>query len=732
MGLDNTFQPPSNYPIRPLNKGMVRNLPSNGLPQGSFLRLQNYRVHEYGLKRRGGLVPFNLNSGTGEEATYDEQLLDLIYYWSSAATPEMLLLGAKNLMTITSSGIVTKIYPNGPDTQYLLGTIGAYNIATYSIQLIFPCTSAQAERMYVGTKVFFEDTDDSDEIKYFGEVVNSAYSSPNVAIEVDVGTTAPSVLPVAGVDDIIVRETFISSDKMDVSFGVFPAESYEDQGKIIIADQGDNGLYVYESGALSSFVTDSGVTSGEGTQYLDSARVITYFEDRAFTGNTVEQGIRFPQRIRWSDPVIYDRFQPGNYVDLPYGDGELLNLVPLGPLLVAYFTDATYIGRPTNIAGRPYKFERIETGTMGLINQRAIVPWADGHYFVGTDNIYFLGMNQVMQPIGSPVLEETLEYTKFLQLGDNIQVQHDPRTESIVFLFPDVVEDSIAPKSVSTKLWRLNYKTMGWSYDEVNFEDTEKSNPAFYYTGLLPSRYYISGMNWEDWQAGEDEFTEVGTKSWMPVKSDDSLYPGNPSTENPGTTITDPTTDIADPTIDPADTFWSYLTWDNLKSEGILDKKLYLPIWRRNGNSQLIVEEGENMEQDNLGETVAVDNTEILYPIWTVIESMDYDFGAPDTSKTVTRFGCKVFDNQLNELRDQVKAVLADLSFSLYMSDRMGYKWKRPISFGFKDFYNEGFANFRATGSTFRFKLISSQDVPPYKLSEMTLRVVGRGLQVTN
>ncbi len=56
MALDNTYQPPVTYPIRPLNKGMIRNLPPNGLPEGSFLRVQNYRVHEYGLKRRGGFA----------------------------------------------------------------------------------------------------------------------------------------------------------------------------------------------------------------------------------------------------------------------------------------------------------------------------------------------------------------------------------------------------------------------------------------------------------------------------------------------------------------------------------------------------------------------------------------------------------------------------------------------------------------------------------------------------
>ena len=50
---------PTNFPIRPINKGMVRNLPTNAVPDGSFLRLQNYRVEQYGLKKRGGYITFN-------------------------------------------------------------------------------------------------------------------------------------------------------------------------------------------------------------------------------------------------------------------------------------------------------------------------------------------------------------------------------------------------------------------------------------------------------------------------------------------------------------------------------------------------------------------------------------------------------------------------------------------------------------------------------------------------
>ena len=728
MALDNTYQPPVTYPIRPLTKGMIRNLPSNGMPEGSFLRLQNYRVHEYGLKKRGGYAPFNINSGTGETDTYNEKLTDIIYYWSSAATPEMLLLGKEHLMQLTANGRnTTKVYANAstPETEYVAPVVGVYDVDLYTVTIELTCTEEQNERMYPGSEVFFKDVSDSDTEVYLGKVLHSTYGTASTVLVIDVGITEPSPMPTTS-DSFLARENLTTKANMSVTHAVLPAISAGETGSIVFADQGGNGLYQYISGVLQEYETESSV-DGEATstQYLDSAGIVAYFEDRLWVGNTVEQGTSFTQRIRWSDPVNFSRFQPGNYVDLPYGSGEIINIVPLGSLLVAYYTDAIYVGRRTNIAGRPYLFERLETGKMGLISQRAIVPWNDGHFFVGQDNIYSLTTTGALQPIGAPILEETLEYTKSQGLENFIEVEHDPETESIVFLFPDVVEEGIALDSVATKLWRLNYKTLGWSYDEVNFNDTTKNDPNFYYSGLLPTKFYMSGRTWEDWEASDAEGDESALWAWMPLMSSDPIV----RAEVPATTITDPDTDIFDSSV--TDSFWDALSWENLKAEVLLAKKLYLPIWRKAGNKEVIVEELDR-ENDSLGETDPIDQTETTYPIWTILESMDYDFGAPDQSKTVTRFSCKIFDNQMVELKDSVKVILAELQFQLYMSDRMGYRWKRPITFGFKRNYNEGFANFRATGSTFRYKLINGQEVPPYKLSEMTLRVVGRGLQVTN
>ena len=75
-----------------------------------------------------------------------------------------------------------------------------------------------------------------------------------------------------------------------------------------------------------------------------SARVVRYFEDRLWIANTVEVDGEHRQRVRWSEPINFSRFKYENYVDLPYTEGSIINIVPLGSLLVLYFEDAIYFG----------------------------------------------------------------------------------------------------------------------------------------------------------------------------------------------------------------------------------------------------------------------------------------------------------------------------------------------------------------------------------------------------
>jgi len=61
---DFSYRPPDNknVPLRPLVRGMVRNIAPQMLPNGSFYDVKNMYISENGPKRRGGFKP----SGGGD------------------------------------------------------------------------------------------------------------------------------------------------------------------------------------------------------------------------------------------------------------------------------------------------------------------------------------------------------------------------------------------------------------------------------------------------------------------------------------------------------------------------------------------------------------------------------------------------------------------------------------------------------------------------------------------
>ena len=220
------------------------------------------------------------------------------------------------------------------------------------------------------------------------------------------------------------------------------------------------------------------------------------FQDRLFAGFTVESSIVWRQRVRWNNLIDRDRFYVGgddprnDFVDKPEVGGYPRRLIPLGSLLVAYFTDSIFIGRPTGRVDLPVSFQRIETGGQGLVGTKAVTSWIDGHYLVMEDDIYFLGNNVALVPIGSQVVRDTIQATANLAA---VWVAPDPKRERICFGFP-------GETSEITKIWSYDYKAQAWSYDEIT-------------TSLIANEVYVdpdafgdSPLTWgsqtEIWDAG--------------------------------------------------------------------------------------------------------------------------------------------------------------------------------------------------------------------------------------
>lgn len=662
---------PQNFPVRPLSGGMIQDLPTNGLPNGAFLRIQNYQVQKYGLKKRGGYNTFDINSSN----YFDESLYDIAYFYKRSGGAEMVYIGDKRIYKRTGSNTVTPIPITSTEVIYISNS--AYDSLTQSYAMEFE--NFDADLIRSGDVLL----DDSGTV--VGEIVN--VSSATLTLYT-ADSTVEANMYLEG-DNFSVAHYLSTEPRMAPSYAVLPVVQGQSADKMVITDQSGRGLYLYDGGSsLSNFVVDTS-TDHSGSVYSLSGKALTYFSDRLWLGNTEEQDGEFPQRIRWSEPTQFDWIPLENYIDLPYSEGKLLALVPLGSLLVAYYEDAIYIGRETSIIGLPYTFERLETGNVGLVNSKAVVRWIDGHFFVGQDDIYFLSGSTGIQQVGSPVLEGTIRECRRHNLLDYVQVEHDPRSDSIAFLFPDVSLPSLPVKTISTKLWRYYYISQAWAYDEVAYADTTtKTSPRFYYTGLLPSKTYIGGETWGDW-----------------IDKDPSL--DGPYEEDPQLVRW-----LGEPDgVNILESFQEYNSWTDLAAEELLPTNMKLAVWWASENKQIVVQEEDDLAQDTFGTTE--------YPVWCLLESADFDFGTPDSTKTVTRLSIKT-DKDLA------------IEFLLYNSDRMGITYKRPERLRSKPNYNEGHADFLCTGSTYRFKLINNQAIDPYRISEAVIRVIGRGLQITN
>ena len=106
-------------------------------------------------------------------------------------------------------------------------------------------------------------------------------------------------------------------------------------------------------------------------------------------------------------------------------------------------------------------------------------------------------------------------------------------------------------------------------------------------------------------------------------------------------------------------------------------------------------------------------------PIDVLLESGDLDLDLPDTDKTFNRLSMKV---------DRV--VGGVINFALYTSPNRGRTWEYKGDLVVPADEDEGKVNFRATGSTFRFRLVSNSNVDAYIINEIILRGRPRGLEV--
>ena len=488
-------------PVRPLTIGVRKDVTTQMLPPGAFRVLENTLVTERGLQRRGGLRRY------GVGPAIPERIQDVAAVWQDDGTKPLAVIGDGKIYRFTP---VTD--PDDAAWTYSEAYTLAVDIAGVAT------LNASAPIGFIDGWVAAGDivtiTDD------FGSGVETL-SWPVLQI------TNDHVLVLDG-----YAESAVTVPSGDWSIQLIMgrgASGFTDWAVIgqgagtvfggLLFTEGTRPLARWDSDTNSiAFWTADPAKKWSGEDFVCDCT--SFFMDRVWAGaiTNASEGYK-RQRIIWSALADSSNFAVAtNYVDLPYLGSSVKRLVPMGDRLVAYFADGIFVGIPTNYPLLPLRFERIETGGVGLIGARAVVPWFGGHFLVGQDNIYWLAYGApALEPIGTGIFAAVI---RGVSDPTNIRASTDPEISSIVFGFPRTGTDL-------EDVWYFHTRLKAWSQAVMNVETfsnivTSNSNAWDALSGLTWDTIDTVYPTWDSFSdGGEVAATVYGNAGYLWTANDD-------------------------------------------------------------------------------------------------------------------------------------------------------------------------------------------------------------------
>jgi len=450
-------------PLGRLNKGIVRNVPPQETPAGAFFDLRGMTAVSRGLRRRSSTEDYVRGATLPENAVAMEAV-------SIPGSTGM------NRYVVTDSWVYAVLPTSFTrfDRKYEVGKVTA-TISTNTL-----AWSSGTHMTWIAN---FIKTGDSVTVDPLG--------TPETKTIISVGgeesLTVDSVWTATHTD-----KTYVIKRKVGV------AEPY------LVDITRLTERIIFTSRANEPWM----ITSTPGTEIVPAvatypatgkfkAACCCFWNERMWYGNLIDgtDGER-PARLRWSDALdITDLSDPLAFLDLDYTSSPMLRLVPLGSLLVAFFQDAIYIGRPTNIPDLPVSFDtKLDTGGVGLAAQLAVTKFLDGIAFLGQDNVYYL-TNSGFGPLAKPVVEQMV--TSKMKLWRS-QATTDLLESRLLF---GITQDT----GVMTELWSYDLETKAWSMDTIQ-------------SYMLTSVWYTQV---EDW-ASMTLYWDAYTRDWSAFTAQDS------------------------------------------------------------------------------------------------------------------------------------------------------------------------------------------------------------------
>lgn len=402
---------------RPLSKGVIRDRSPQYVPDGGFVKLQNFFAGTEGLLRRPGYLAL------ASAAQIPYKVLDYITIWGSDGLQQRIALTDKTLWRVYNTAV--------EEIEWV-----TYNTGTVSVSGVTVTGS--------GTSWLSADIKVGDLVRIGTEegVVENIISDTEILIE---SATITNQIGVA----YKIQGTFTPR--------VTSTPDWTTHNNILIIADGKRPLIAYtpDTETVGYWIDNPGKYPSTG-EFI--ASVVVSFNNRIYVGD-IQDAVDGRQRnmIRWSglaDPRDFSIVT--NYLYIPSMRGTIQRLMPLGPTLLAYFDDSIYVGTPTNFPLLPLQFDQVETGGNGILGKHAVFGYLGGHFWVGQDDIYLMTADGPTH-IGIPVFVDTI---KKCQKPGFIYVAADPSTYSIAFGFP-------VSNEYIEEIWRYDYRAKAWSMENT-------------------------------------------------------------------------------------------------------------------------------------------------------------------------------------------------------------------------------------------------------------------------
>ena len=456
--------------VRPLTKGMFRDRSSQHIEDGGFWTVRNGIVGPGGIVRRPAF--YTIAGG----AEFVGQANSLITYTRTTGNAvEMLVTSAGVYKVSKLTGLTLVPYPF---TDGAATTTDGITISKASGTADW-ATTTDWDSVWPGDYFVLDSDGTAVEIDTVGETSLTLVSEYPVASFTEQAYTILRGFRTARERELI--DTVVANDRVVFLSRFSPP---------VELDETESALETLQSASGDSVVNDK----------LFSAKCGAFFNERLFLGHITEwvDGAyeEYRQRIRFSTVTDFGDFAAAsnsNYVDLDYTRGAINAILPMGNLLAVYLEDVIYLGQGTANVSIPLVFERVETGGVGLVGSKAIVPYKDGHFFVGQDNIYFHS-TRGMEPIGTVVLSETV---RKCERKWRIFAANDPKRNRVCFGFPNV-NDFIE------QVWSFEYQTGAWSYED-------------YSTWMIDSTLFDDSLTWADLSGEWADLLDIGP-TWSDLR----------------------------------------------------------------------------------------------------------------------------------------------------------------------------------------------------------------------